>query len=165
MKVKIKRLSDTLTGPPLYATAGSSGVDLSIDTFRKVHTSTGKTNEVVELTPETKSILLLPHSRVLVGCGFAIELPEGYELQIRSRSGNALNKGLIVLNSPGTVDADYRGEIGAIICNTSNYAVNLEVGDKIAQAVLAKTEKIEWEKAEELSTTDRGEGGYGHTGK
>ena len=93
-----------------------------------------------------------------------IELPEGYEAQMRPRSGLALKKGITVLNTPGTIDADYRGEIGVILVNLSDQDFVVEDGERIAQMVIAKHEKAEWEQVEVLTETERGEGGFGHTG-
>jgi deoxyuridine 5''-triphosphate nucleotidohydrolase (dut) len=94
----------------------------------------------------------------------SIELPEGYECQIRPRSGLALKKGVTVLNSPGTIDADYRGEIGVILVNLSNEPFVVESGERICQMVVARYSKVEWTEVETLSDTERGEGGFGHTG-
>jgi dUTP pyrophosphatase len=108
---------------------------------------------------------LKPLQRALIPTGLFIELPEGYEAQIRPRSGMCLKHGITVLNTPGTIDADYRGEIGIIVINLSdsNYIIN--DGERICQMIIAKHEKVEWEIADELNTTERGQGGFGHTGK
>lgn len=111
-----------------------------------------------------ENITIPPLGRVLVKTGLFIELPIGYEAQVRSRSGLAIKKGIAVLNSPGTIDADYRGEIGVILVNLSNQFFDIEDGERIAQLVIAKHERIEWQVAEELSDTDRGDGGFGSTG-
>lgn len=103
--------------------------------------------------------------RMLVPTGIFIELPEGYEAQIRPRSGLALKKGITVLNSPGTIDADYRGEICVILANLSQETVFIEDGERVCQMVVARHAKVEWESVEALSETERGEGGFGHTGK
>ena len=110
------------------------------------------------------SIKLKPFERCLVPTGLFIELPEGFEAQIRPRSGLALKKGLTVLNSPGTIDADYRGEIGIIIANMSNEEKSIDDGERICQMVIAKHETITWDSVTELNQTDRGQGGFGHTG-
>ena len=94
-----------------------------------------------------------------------IELPEGYEAQIRPRSGLALNEGLGLLNSPGTLDADYRGELGVIVVNLSNNMITIEDGERICQMVINKVEQAEWIEVNELSDSERGDGGFGHTGK
>lgn len=103
--------------------------------------------------------------RQLIPTGLFIELAEGTEAQIRPRSGLALKTGLTVLNSPGTIDADYRGELKILLVNVSKTAATIEPGDRVAQMVVARYEKIEWALEEELSYTERGAGGYGHTGK
>lgn len=100
-----------------------------------------------------------------VSKGLYVELPEGYELQVRPRSGLAAKHGITVLNSPGTVDADYRGELRAILVNLSSEPFEIKPGERIAQYVVAKHERVEWEQVEELSETVRGEGGFGSTGK
>lgn len=109
-------------------------------------------------------ITLQPLQRALVKTGLFIELPVGYEAQVRPRSGLAYKKGITVLNSPGTIDADYRGEIGVILVNLSNEAFTVEDGERIAQLVVAQHATIEWRAAEVLGATDRGAGGFGHTG-
>jgi dUTP pyrophosphatase len=109
-------------------------------------------------------ITLVPLGRVIVKTGLFIELPMGYEAQVRPRSGLAIKKGITVLNSPGTVDADYRGEIGVILVNLSNEDFVIENGERIAQLIIAKHERAEWIEVQELSETSRGEGGFGSTG-
>ncbi len=110
------------------------------------------------------SIVLQPLERRLIGTGIYIELPAGYEAQVRPRSGLAIKKGLTVLNSPGTIDADYRGEIKVIVINLSDIPCEIQDGDRIAQIVLSRHERIEWEEAAQLNDSDRGTGGFGHTG-
>lgn len=110
-------------------------------------------------------VVLQPLERKLIPTGLFIELPEGYEAQMRPRSGLALNEGLGLLNSPGTIDADYRGEIGIIAVNLSNNAISIKDGDRIAQMVINKVEQAEWLEVKELGNTERGAGGFGHTGK
>lgn len=126
---------------PQYETPQSAGLDLR----------------------STKNVVLKPHDRVLVPTGLKVAIPVGYEIQIRPRSGLALKKGITVLNTPGTIDADYRGEIGVILFNTTDDLFYIEKGDRIAQAVLSKVEQINWIPVEELDETVRGEGGFGHT--
>lgn len=130
---------------PAYATALSAGMDLraNLDT----------------------SITLRPLERCLVPTGLFIALPQGYEAQVRPRSGLALKKGITVLNTPGTIDADYRGEIGVILVNLSNEDFVINDGERIAQMVVARHETVEWEAVETLDETERGAGGFGHTGK
>ena len=129
---------------PEYQTQGAAGLDLYA--FLKT------------------KILLKPLERRLISTGLFIEIPQGYEVQIRPRSGLALKKGLTVLNSPGTIDADYRGELKVLLINLSDRNQCIENGDRIAQMVLASCEKIEWKKVDKLSDTERGAGGYGSTG-
>ncbi len=112
-----------------------------------------------------ESIVLSPLERKLVGTGLSIELPAGFEAQIRPRSGMAYKQGVTVLNSPGTIDADYRGELKVLLVNLSNEKVVVEHGDRVAQMVIAQHAKVDWVPSEELSQTVRGAGGYGSTGK
>jgi dUTP pyrophosphatase len=112
-----------------------------------------------------EAITLNPLDRALIKTGLFIELPKGFEAQVRPRSGLAYKKGLSVLNSPGTIDADYRGEIGVILVNLSNESVQIEDGERVAQMVIAKHERIEWEASDLLEETDRGAGGFGSTGR
>lgn len=129
---------------PTYETNQSAGMDLS-----------AALEEAIELAPG---------DRALVPTGLAIALPTGFEAQIRPRSGLALKKGITVLNTPGTIDADYRGEIGVILVNLGQEAVTIERGMRIAQMVIAKHEHIEWKVVESLDETERGAGGFGSTG-
>jgi dUTP pyrophosphatase len=110
-------------------------------------------------------ILLQPFARTLVPTGLHIALPSGYEAQLRPRSGMALKQGITLLNSPGTIDADYRGEIKVLVINLSQEAQTINDGDRVAQMVIAKHERAEWQQVQELNTTERGSGGFGHTGK
>ena len=130
---------------PAYATELSAGMDIRANL-----------DDVVTLKPL---------ERRLISTGLFIELPEGYEAQLRPRSGLALNEGLGLLNSPGTLDADYRGELGVIVVNLSNNVITIEDGERICQMVINKVEQAEWVQVEELSQSERGEGGFGHTGK
>jgi dUTP pyrophosphatase len=111
------------------------------------------------------SVTLLPGDRTLIPTGLFLEIPPGYEIQIRPRSGLALKYGITVLNSPGTVDADYRGEIKVLLINHGQEPFVISKGDRIAQMILAKHEVISWEATSQLNTTERGEGGYGSSGK
>lgn len=113
----------------------------------------------------SEAIVIQPMERKLIGTGLFIELPVGYEAQIRPRSGLAYKHGLTVLNSPGTIDADYRGEIKILLINLSNETFTIQDGERIAQMVVASHESVEWQAVESLSDTARGSGGYGHTGK
>jgi dUTP pyrophosphatase len=109
-------------------------------------------------------VVMRPLQRSLIPTGLFIELPEGYEAQIRPRSGLALKKGISVVNTPGTIDADYRGEIGVILINLSNETFVVNHGERICQMVINKVEKISWSEADSLEGSDRGSGGFGHTG-
>jgi dUTP pyrophosphatase len=110
-------------------------------------------------------VLLKPLERKLIPTGLYLEIPEGYEAQIRPRSGLAIRHGITVLNTPGTIDADYRGEVCIILVNLSDEEFTIRNGDRICQMIIASHEKVEWELTEELENTGRGEGGFGHTGK
>lgn len=142
--MKIKIINNSGLALPEYATEGSAGMDL---------------RAVLEA-----SITLAPLERAVVKTGLFIELPHGFEAQVRPRSGLAAKKGLTVLNSPGTIDTDYRGEIGVILVNLSNQSVTIEPEERIAQLVVAKHERVIWEEASVLSSSDRSSGGFGSTG-
>jgi len=109
-------------------------------------------------------ILLKPMERILVPTGISIELPDGFEAQIRPRSGLAVKKGITLLNTPGTIDSDYRGEIKVIVINLGSEPVEIKCGDRIAQMIISKYERVELEESDELSDTHRNSGGFGHTG-
>jgi dUTP pyrophosphatase len=142
LSVKIVNRS---TNPlPTYATAFSSGMDLRANLLEKLVLSVGE--------------------RKLIPTGLYIELPQGYEAQVRPRSGLALKQGITCLNSPGTIDADYRGEIGVLLINLSGQEQVIQHGDRIAQLVIQQVVQCAWETATELSDTQRGDGGFGHTG-
>lgn len=113
----------------------------------------------------TESIVLKPMQRALIPTGLYMELEEGFEAQIRPRSGLAFKHGITVLNSPGTIDADYRGELKVLLINLSNEDFEINSGERIAQMIIAKHDKVTIEEVEELSSTERGEGGFGHTGR
>ncbi|WP_400075868.1 dUTP diphosphatase [Winogradskyella sp. R77965] len=142
--MKIKIINKSRHDLPHYETIASAGMDLRASL--------------------TESRILKPLERTIVGTGLFIELPIGTEAQVRPRSGLAAKKGITVLNAPGTIDADYRGEIGVILVNLSNEDFTINNGERIAQLVIAKHERAEWEQVEVLSDTDRGEGGFGSTG-
>lgn len=142
--IKIKIVNKGNQPLPEYATSQSAGVDLRANI-----------DEPVELKPL---------SRALIPTGLHIALPEGYEAQIRPRSGLAIKKGITCLNTPGTIDADYRGDIGVILINLSTETFIVNPGERIAQMVINKFEQAEFELVEELDETERGEGGFGHTG-
>ena len=142
--IKIKIVNKGNQPIPEYATPQSAGVDLRANI-----------DEPVELKPL---------SRALIPTGLHIALPEGYEAQIRPRSGLAIKKGITCLNTPGTIDADYRGEVGVILINLSAETFIVNPGERIAQMIINKFEQAEFELVEELDETERGEGGFGHTG-
>jgi len=142
--VKIDIINRSKHALPHYETEASAGMDLRAN------------------IPE--SIILKPLERAIVKTGLFIALPVGYEAQVRSRSGLAAKKGITVLNAPGTIDADYRGEIGVILVNLSNEDFMVMDGERVAQLVIAKHERAEWTEVEELSETSRGSGGFGSTG-
>lgn len=142
--MKIQIINGSHHPLPQYATGQSAGVDLRANL--------------------DSPILLHPFQRCLVPTGLRIALPEGYEAQVRPRSGLALKKGITVLNTPGTIDADYRGEIGVILINLSQEDFLVEDGERIAQMVISRYEQADWEQVDVLDETERGDGGFGHTG-
>ena len=143
-RVQVKIVNNSNNPLPQYETQGSAGMDL----------------RAVLAEP----MIIKPLQRVMVPTQIYIELPDGYEAQIRPRSGLAWKKGLTVLNTPGTIDSDYRGEIKVILINLSNETIVINTGERIAQMVICKYEKVELSETDTLSQTDRGEGGFGHTG-
>lgn len=140
----VKIINRSSNPTPAYATADSAGVDLRAN---------------LELP-----VILQPLERKLIPTGLFIELPTGHEAQVRPRSGLAYKSGITVLNSPGTIDADYRGEVGVILVNLSNEAFTVNHGDRIAQMVVAQYTRANFEQTEELAESERGAGGFGHTG-
>jgi dUTP pyrophosphatase len=142
--MKIKIINNSHHPLPKYATADSAGMDLRANL--------------------DEPITLAPMERRLIPTGLHIALPDGYEAQIRPRSGLAAKYGVTVLNTPGTIDADYRGEIKVILVNLSNETFMVKNGERVCQMVIAKYEKVEWEETDNLDDTERGEGGFGHTG-
>lgn len=145
VSMKIHIVNHSKNPLPAYETAASAGVDLraNLDSPLRIE----------------------PMQRVLVPTGLFIELPLGYEAQVRPRSGLAIKQGITVLNSPGTIDADYRGEIKVVLINLSAQSFSIENGDRIAQMVIARHEQAEWKQVDKLNITQRGAGGFGHTGK
>ena len=143
--MNVKIINHSHHALPAYATVLSAGMDLRANL--------------------DSPITLRPLERCLVPTGLFIALPQGYEAQVRPRSGLALKKGITVLNTPGTIDADYRGEIGVILVNLSAEEFVINDGERIAQMVVARHETVEWETVETLDETERGAGGFGHTGK
>lgn len=147
MEVKITRINNNSTDLPLpkYATEGSAGMDIYADV--------------------SEDYEIKPHATAMLPTGIAIALPEGYECQVRSRSGLAAKHGIFALNAPGTIDSDYRGEIKVILSNFSSESYFIKRGERIAQLVIAKYERINWQLSENLDETQRGDGGFGSTGK
>jgi len=145
MSIAVKIINQSENSLPAYATPGSAGMDLKAN------------------LPEP--VCLRPLERQLIPTGLFIELPPGYEAQVRPRSGLALKQGITCLNSPGTVDADYRGELKVILINLSDTEQLIRPGDRIAQMVVSTVERVEWHPVNELTQTMRNEGGFGHTGK
>jgi len=145
MSLPVKIINRSSHPLPAYATAGSAGMDLCADI--------------------QESILLKPLERKMIPTGIFIELPAGYEAQVRPRSGLAWKQGITCLNSPGTVDADYRGELKVILVNLSETEQFVHPGDRIAQMVVGKVEQVEWHPVSELGDTMRSHGGFGHTGR
>lgn len=143
-KVTVKIINKSNNPLPQYSTPYSAGMDLRANL--------------------EEAVTLQPLERKLIPTGLFIELPEGYECQIRPRSGLALKHGISVLNSPGTVDADYRGEIGVILVNLSNEPFTVNPGERICQMVVARHSTVEWECVEQLAESERSSGGFGHTG-
>nr|WP_314772585.1 dUTP diphosphatase [uncultured Porphyromonas sp.] len=143
--LEVKIVNRSRHALPAYATAGAAGMDLRAQL--------------------EAPITLAPLGRVLVPTGLFIELPQGYEAQVRPRSGLAIKHGLTVLNSPGTIDADYRGEIKVALVNLSSEPFEIQDGERIAQLVVARYEEVTWQPVEELGETERGAGGFGHTGR
>ena len=143
--MKVRIVNRSRNALPLYQTPLSAGMDVRADL--------------------EQSVTLAPLGRAMIPTGLYVELPEGYEMQVRPRSGLAAKHGITVLNSPGTIDADYRGEIRIILVNLSSEAFTIEPGERIAQLVVARHEQVEWEPVEELGAPERGAGGFGSTGR
>jgi dUTP pyrophosphatase len=145
MPITINVINQSDNPLPGYATTGASGMDI----------------RAFLSTP----IVLQPLERTLVPTGLFVEIPDGYEIQVRPRSGLAIKQGITCLNTPGTIDADYRGEIKVILINLSNEIQTIQPGDRIAQLVLQQVEQVTWNNVEMISITTRSDGGFGHTGK
>ncbi|MBD5199518.1 MAG: dUTP diphosphatase [Bacteroides sp.] len=143
-EVKVKIINMSRHELPAYATVDSAGMDVRANL--------------------DSAVTLKPLERKLIPTGLKVELPSGYEMQIRPRSGLALKHGITLVNTPGTIDADYRGEIGVILINLSDKEFVVNDGERIAQMVVAPYTRVAWESAESISDTERGEGGFGHTG-
>ncbi len=142
--MKVKIVNHSQNALPKYETTGSAGMDLRANVGEK--------------------LILKPMERQLIPTGLHIELPQGYEAQVRPRSGLAVKKGITCLNTPGTIDSDYRGEIKVCLINLSNEDFVIEQGDRIAQMIIAQYTQAVWVEVEELTTSERGAGGFGHTG-
>ena len=157
--MKVQVINKSTNELPKYETPASAGMDLKAELskinekflFKAVFTNTNR-------------VIIPPGGRALIPTGLQIALPIGYEAQVRPRSGLALKYGITVLNTPGTIDADYRGDIGVVLINHGTEPFVVEQGDRIAQLVIAKHERVDWEEVEELESTERGLGGFGHTG-
>lgn len=141
LMIDVKVLKGLGNKLPIYETSQSAGADVR----------------------STEYIVIPAHGRALVHTGLRVAIPDGYEIMVRPRSGLALKNGITVLNTPGCVDADYRGEIGVILFNTTDKNFEIQAGDRIAQLVLSKVEQINWIEVDELDETERGNGGFGHT--
>lgn len=155
----VKCVNSSINELPKYATPDSSGVDLKAD-FKY-----GVNKDFLFNSEFTDYLVINPGGRALIPTNIFTEIPSGYEVQIRSRSGLALKQGVFVANGIGTIDADFRNSWGVILMNQGDKPFIIQQGDRIAQAVLVKVEKIEWEEVLSLNDTKRGLGGYGHTGR
>ena len=144
-KVKVKIINNSSNPLPLYATSGAAGMDIMADL--------------------QEPVMMNPMERKLIPTGLFVQLPKGYEAEIRPRSGLAARHGITCLNSPGTIDSDYRGEIKVILINLSGEAHAIQPGDRIAQMIVNKVEAVKWKTVNTLDTTKRNDGGFGHTGK
>lgn len=142
--MKVRVINKSLNPLPAYETESAAGMDLRADI--------------------AEPLMLKPLNRLLIPTGLYVEIPAGYEAQVRPRSGLAFKHGVTVLNSPGTIDADYRGEIKVLLVNLSEEIFEIKPGDRIAQLIFSQHERVTWEPVELLSETQRGSGGYGHTG-
>lgn len=166
-KVEIKIVNKSSFINPVYASEGSSGFDIRTNlndfTLDELNNRLGARFSVLEPISENpvNKIVLYPNGRYLFPTGLYVSIPKGKEIQIRPRSGNAIKHGITCLNSPGTIDADYRGEIGVILINTSNVVVTISNGDKIAQGVLCDVYQCKFVDVDTLDDTSRGDGGFG----
>ena len=142
--MEVKVINKSKNALPHYETPLSAGMDVRADL--------------------SEAVTLAPLGRALIPTGLYVELPAGYEMQVRPRSGLALKHGITVLNSPGTIDADYRGEVGIILINHSDKAFVIEDGERVGQMVVAQYSRVEWNETDSLDETERGAGGFGHTG-
>lgn len=161
--MKIKVINNSNNSLPEYADNGSSGCDIKA-ALNLVNPKFLYDGAKLINGKEGLKLLLPPCSRALIPSGLHVAIPEGYEIQVRPRSGLALKQGVQLTNSPGTIDASYRGDVGVIITNSGSEDFIVNDGDRIAQLILQQVPKIEWIQVETLDETDRGEGGFGHTG-
>lgn len=143
-KINVKIINSSRNPLPRYTTAGAAGMDVRADL--------------------AEPVIIKPLARALIPTGLRVAIPQGYELQMRPRSGLALKHGISLVNTPGTIDSDYRGEIGVILINLSAEPFTVMPGDRICQMVLSKVPQLQWESVDGLPDTDRGDGGFGHTG-
>lgn len=145
MEVRVKVINTSGISLPEYQTAFSAGLDVR--------------------AANTAPVQIAPGGRALIPTGLFLEIPEGYEVQVRSRSGLAFKSGVYVLNAPGTIDADYRGEVGVILANAGEEIFTVNRGDRVAQLILSPVTRLYWDEVPQLNTSDRGQGGFGSTGK
>jgi dUTP pyrophosphatase len=145
MEVRVKVINTSVNPLPEYQTAFSAGLDIR--------------------AANSEPVVIPAGGRALIPTGLFLEIPEGYEVQVRSRSGLAYKSGVYVLNAPGTIDADYRGEVGVILANAGGDSFTVNTGDRIAQLILTPVTRLYWDEVEQLNTSDRGHGGFGSTGK
>lgn len=143
--VTVKIINESVNELPEYATPGSAGMDVRASL--------------------AEPVTLMPLERKLIPTGLYVEIPEGYEIQVRPRSGLAVKQGITCLNTPGTIDSDYRGEIRVLLVNLGGESQVIQPGERIAQLVLARVNKVQWSVSESINITERGSGGFGHTGK
>lgn len=143
-KINVKVINSSRNPLPSYTTAGAAGMDVRADL--------------------AEPVVIKPLARALIPTGLRVAIPQGYELQMRPRSGLAIKHGISLVNTPGTIDSDYRGEIGVILINLSDEPFTIMPGDRICQMVLNEVPQLQWESVDELPDTDRGDGGFGHTG-
>jgi dUTP pyrophosphatase len=163
-KIKVKVMNHESLVLPQYMTSQSAGFDLIARGLRQIYKGAKELDmNLFSYSIEQGYFVLRPQERALIGTGLFIELPEGKQLEIRSRSGIALKRGLIVGNSPGTIDPDYRGEVCVLLVNTTNFLARINFGDAVAQGVVTDCYQVEWETVDSLSYTERGSGAFGHT--
>lgn len=166
MTIKIEKINDSVP-TPIYQTPESAGFDLTVNNIKKIYNGINEINlpkNFIDYSMQRGYFYLRKNERVLLGTGIKIQLPKGKQLEIRSRSGTALKKGLVILNSPGTIDNDYRGEIGLIIQNTTKDKVRIDINERIAQGVIMDYYQYDFTEVDELNPTIRGTNGYGSTG-